>query len=342
MANKGCTMPLRTRSLENPDRLYQGLERIVEDFVSGRSVEVGSQAEYNLSDIVEQAGAAICRIIERAADSDRWLYLRISVDANTQDKIVSDDIAPLLEQLRESYPIKGWWWLYKHDPLGSAVRLRVAVPASVTRDTERAIGARLAESGRDVKTLCYEPELRLFGGAEGIKTAHEFFCKDSEFLARWAQGNDLPRHPIIPEGLSLALIIRLLTASGLDLFECWDVFDRVCDKRRVGDLTDIRFAKYQQLAANVLRAAPDQVFQLFRGERAQLLREYRTFVEAFGQKASRIYFNGGLECGLREFFVPIILFHWNRVGFAPFTHFGLSHSVAQELARLTRKGITEA
>jgi len=60
-------------------------------------------------------------------------------------------------------------------------------------------------------------------------------------------------------------------------------------------------------------------FELYRGEKAHLIDEYGAFLDAFGRNISYL-FDGRLECGLREFLVPIISVHWNRVRLTPFGH----------------------
>lgn len=327
--------------MSNHDELYAALAACIGSLLSAQCNANGDRRETKVGILVERAGATIERMIRDFADSDRWLYFRVATDSSEGSRLVAHQIAPMLRRLKNNHSINGWWWLNKIDSRGAAVRLRVFVP-SASREVELAIRAQLAEFGRDFRVLCYEPELRLFGGIDGMRAAHEYFCADSEFLAAWGQEGEPQQKPIIPEGLSVALILRILRSAGLDLFECWDVFDRVCDKRRIGHTSDARFARYQELARKVVQARPDRIFRLYRGEKARLLSEYGAFLDAFGRKINLIYFDGRLECGLREFLVPIILFHWNRVRLTPFGHFGLSHSVAQELARLSHKGTMEA
>jgi thiopeptide-type bacteriocin biosynthesis protein len=320
------------------EQLYSDIERSITGFFSS---DYGKNffGELNVGYIVEQADAAIHRAITESAEGERWLYFRLAMEDAGHDKIISHEIAPLMQGLKSVSLINGWWWLYKRDPHGLAARLRIAMPEPAFREVEIAVAARCGRLGRSYRVLQYEPELRLFGGSRGMKAAHQHFCEDSAFLAAWARQDGSPSLPIIPEGLSLALTIRLLRAAGLDLFECWDVFDRVCDKRRLGNLDDSRLAGYRTLAAKVAQAAPEQIFQLYSGtEQAKLIKDYVSFLDNFGHGLAGIYYEGQLECGLREFLVPIILFHWNRVGLKPFGQFGLSHSIAYEFARLTRKG----
>jgi len=196
----------------NYAQLYAGLETCIGSFISDQGNKDSAFREMKTGVLVERAGAAIQRTIADFAGADRWLYFRVSADVSAASRVVTREIAPMLRRLKNSHPIKGWWWLYKIDSCGAAVRLRIFVPPGASREVEMAIGAQLAELGRDFRMLCYEPELRLFGGADGMRAAHEYFCADSEFLAAWPQESEPLQNPIIPEGLSVALILRVLRA----------------------------------------------------------------------------------------------------------------------------------
>jgi hypothetical protein len=95
------------------------------------------------------------------------------------------------------------------------------------------------------------------------------------------------------------------------------------------------------MVARVIGAGPNAVFSIYREERAQLLTDYGTQLDQCGRNLSRAYFNGDLECGLRELLVPIIIFHLNRAGFSWLHQTRLSHAAADEFRRITRKGRSE-
>lgn len=289
--------------------------------------------------LVEETGAIIERAVARSLSQEQWLYFRISSDPSKSKGLVAHELGPLLRDVGHIHPFKGWWWLYKADVRGPAVRLRVFVSNESSSEVEAAIKSRLSKLHHDFTMPCYEPEILLFGGPHGMQAAHEFLCADSAFLASWAETDSSPTGSLIPEGLSLALIMRVLQAANFDLFERWDVFDRVAQKRAFGQHDDKRFQRYAELVRKIIAAGPDQVFELYASTKSRLLTDHVAFLDKFGRTMSSLYINGLLECGLREFFVPIILFHWNRLLLSPFAHFGLSHAVAHELARLSRQGM---
>jgi thiopeptide-type bacteriocin biosynthesis protein len=272
--------------------------------------------------------------------SHEWLYFRIRSDITRGRGLLVDEIAPMVREVARILPIEGWWWLFKSDSHGPAIRLRVSVSPDARARVAEAMSAALTASHNEFSMPYYEPELLLFGGPYGIDAAHEFFCADSAFVASWAERERSTKGALIPEGLSLALVMRLLQAAGLDLFERWDVFHGVARMRVFGNRKDSRYQPYEALAQRIVSAGPNKVVQLYLDNEEQkgdrMLATHVAFLDAFGRKLSALYSEGFLECGLRELCVPLILFHWNRLLLSPFAHFGLSHAVAEELERAVR------
>jgi thiopeptide-type bacteriocin biosynthesis protein len=295
----------------------------------------GQRQSFHLGYVVERAIQAIEAGIREQERSEHWIYFRVAVEPANRSRMIVFDIAGSIAESSSVVPITQWWWLNKWDPLGSAVRLRLQVPFDRIGEAEGEVASRLRRRGLKLSVLCYEPELRLFGGAEGIRIAHEFFAYDSGFLVDWARQSDAQQVPMIPPGLSLALMIEFARASGLDLFELWDLFDRVAAKRAVSD--EPVSLKCKDLAARVIAATPDAVFSLY-GDQQPLLSPYRARLHQCAGRLSRAFFQGDLECGVRESLAAMILFHWNRVGLPSKAQAALSRSAADEFARLSRKG----
>ena len=272
--------------------------------------------------------------------SHEWLYFRIRSDPRLGRSLLVDGIAPMVRDMARALPIEGWWWLFKSDSRGSAIRLRVSVPPDACTRVAAAMSAALTAAGHEFSLPYYEPELLLFGGPHGIDAAHEFFCADSAFVSAWAGRERSATGALIPEALSLALVLRLLHAAGLDLFERWDVFHGVARMRTFGNLEDPRYQPYEALVQRILSAGPGKIVQLYLDDAQRkddgLLAAHVAFLDTFGRDLSALYSGGFLECGLREFCVPLILFHWNRLLLSPFAHFGLSHALARELDRAIR------
>jgi thiopeptide-type bacteriocin biosynthesis protein len=329
-------MATRQKELVGVDRLCTALAAHLRMLLAEENLCAGMA---NLDTWIEQAGAAVYQLLLRNADAEHWLYFRIAVQSNQQaNRILAQEIAPLLKKLGAQYPILGWWWINKMDVCGNALRLRVHVSDAQT-EAGPALEKHFKDVGWNVAQLRYEPELCLFGGPAGIRLAHAYFCFESEFLADWMRQSDESDH-VLPEGLSLAIVLRTLRAAGLDLFEQWDVFDRLCHKRpqTAGSTTP---SSIQAVASKVVHAGPGPVFELYAGEKADLLKKYGETLDSFGQELARAVYAGQLECGLREFLTPLILFHWNRTGFLPRLQAALSWSVAGELRTLSRQPATQ-
>jgi len=334
-AKNEVLMTTRQKAPGDPSRLCAALNTHLEKLLADGTLTCG---RLNAATFVEQAGAIIYQLMLRNSDEECWLYFRIAVQSRQQaNHLVAHRIAPMMEELRSGYPILDWWWLNKSDVCGSALRLRINT-GDARIDSGDEIEKRLCDLGCHVSRLLYEPELCLFGGPAGLKLAHAHFCFESEFLARWMRHGDESGRAL-PEGLSLAMILRTLRAAGLDVFECWDVFDRLCHKRPHSGSANVP-AGIQIMVHKIMDAGPHRVFKLYDAEKARMLQEYGERLDSFGQNLTRAYMAGHLECGLREFLTPLVLFHWNRAGFSPVLQAVLSWAMAKELRELSRKPAT--
>lgn len=295
---------------------------------------------FHMGYVVERAIQAIESGISEQDHSECWIYFRIAVNPRRRKKTIVFDVAESIWESISAVPITRWWWLNKSDVLGPAVRLRLQLPFEHIREAKDEVSLRLTQKGLELSILPYEPELRLFGGVTGIKVAHELFAYDSNFLVAWARQSDIQEQlPLIAPGLSLALMIDLARACGLDLFELWDLFDRIAAKRPLPD--NPLYLKCKALASRVIATEPETLFGLYGGERQNLLFAYRTQIRQCAEQLSIAHFRGDLECGLRESLAPIILFHWNRAGLSSGAQAAISRSAADEFERLSRRGTKE-
>ena len=321
----------------------------------GRQAETGSRLEQALMQVLREVHPecaqddALRYMLERTlltiedcrnelSAPMHWVYLRVShVNPARYAEAIQRDILPAIEGLSQVYPVDAWWWLSKRDSIGAAIRLRVAVPPIVATPAALDLMERLSGKGYDLKILRYEPELRLFGGNKGQAIAHELFFRDSEFLARWAQCEAKPRYPFIPIGLSLAIMTYLTGAAGLDNFERWDVFGQLAEMRPLGPDDHVgKLQEYEVLANKVISVGPDGIFALFRGAQAEILGDYLTRVYGCGRAINQAFFNGELECGLREFLVPVLIFHMNRSGMPWTAQTRMAHAMKDAFQRLGR------
>lgn len=298
----------------------------------------GGLADAGLVDLTrEYAAAAMRQARLDAAEAEPWLYFRIGVAAGDGNRTVAARIAPRLNGDDARGAIRSWWWLNKADRLGSAVRLRILLRREDRAAARDAVIARVREGVvTPLSVLRYEPELCLFGGPAGMSIAHTHFAEDSRFLVNWMRDGDPARTPTLPDGVTAALSLRLLQASGLDLFETWDVFARVLDKRRPWAGPAALVERYRTMARDILRAGTDAVFRLYPGAQRTHLDTYRAALTDIGSSLSRTYSEGRLECGLRELLAPVILFQWNRAGLSGRRQGALAQAMVDELRHLAR------
>lgn len=315
----------------------------LEEYIRGCLAELGRKdvAEESLAELVEWASAAVGTLLSEDNSHGSWLYLRVSLPASAMDSFVATQLAPFLLQISSNPSIQGWWWLFKHDTCGSAMRLRIRAKEGVHLDANKMVQMCSEHLGCHVTGLRYEPELRLFGGLAGMRMAHDQFMNESRFLVEWITENG-SRSPLIPHGLSLALILKLLRASGLDSFECWDVFDKLSAKRPALKRHQSLIENFRGFVGKILYCSPEEVVHLYGRANSQLLERYLDYLDSFGKTLSRCYYQGDLVCGLREILVPIILFHWNRIGLSGLEQLAIAHSAAAELGVFNRRGNSPA
>lgn len=324
--------PCTQMNRERDNRLAMSMEAAINIYYSEAQSPVNSEA------LVECALSAVHQAAAENAGSAQWIYLRVGVEPQAPPSLVVREIATAIEQSGAITPIGLWWWLNKLDSLGFAIRLRMQLPSPWTVSTKEQLLACLEQKGIKATYLRYEPELLLFGGTHGIDIAHHIFARDSMFLASWSRAADAGSWPIISPGLSFALVLHLLRSSGLDLFEQWDLFNRLADKRETPRQEDATVEACTRIVKRVVATSPEALIALYEGPLRSLLREYVSDIEEAGRALSRAYFGGKLECGLRGFLVPVILFHWNRIRLPFLVQGELARAAVTLFSRLSRKG----
>lgn len=318
--------------------------RAVLDYVQAASLRKGSPVLLEpgaAGSLVEAAHASIWRLVPSCDVPSDWIYFRLGISPEQNWKTLVMLVGTCLRARAADFHIAGWWWLNKHDPCGPALRVRIQMPPACKEDFAEWFATRLSALGCAARTLVYEPELRLFGGPVGMKLAHCQFCIDSDFLSHWLLNDPATSAHVIPEGISVALVLRLLSASGLDPFECWDVFDRLHDKRAFVKLEEEGILRFETVLKKVLGSGLNRLTKLYGAPQSELLTRHIAALDQLGKEISRSYFNGELDCGIRQFLVPVILFHWNRAGYSGATQCGLAVAASRVFQHLARKGTSD-
>jgi thiopeptide-type bacteriocin biosynthesis protein len=245
---------------------------------------------------------------------DGWLSLRIAIEPQHAARHLVRVVRPILLQL----PAEGWWWLLKADPWGTHLRLRVRLRGEDAARRAQLLRERLALAAPEftVTTVPYEAELALFGGATGLDLAHRFSQLDSEFVVVWlAHGGSRSRGRFLDGGLSVMLLDQMLSASGLDAFEKWDVWRKVRGLRNQLSGAELRIDEILPQLRRVL-GARSAVAGLYGDERAALITDHVVRLRDCGRGLAAAQAGGTLERGIRQLLVPMVLFHWNRAGFS--------------------------
>jgi thiopeptide-type bacteriocin biosynthesis protein len=314
--------------------LQIAIERYVFENLSNSQARQNSFSAQEIGELIRSAMEGVDRELARHRNAPRWLYLRLGTSSWQRHALITGVILPLMRTLLGDDAISQWWWLQKTDILGPCIRLRIQTTANASRNLSGDIGARLANSGLVVSVPVYDPEVRLFGGAPGMNLAHRLFCTDSAFLATWMSRRE-PRRHAIPEGLSVALVLRLCASAGMDLFECWDLFAQISDKRPFdASKAEPVIALCEQMAGTVLKSGRDGIIGLLQGPDRQDIEEHFSALELLGKELAAGCLRGEITSSCRAFLAPAVLFHWNRVGFCAMTQAAISRGVGRCLGGL--------
>ncbi|UJW32455.1 thiopeptide-type bacteriocin biosynthesis protein [Saccharothrix sp. AJ9571] len=262
----------------------------------------------HLDDAVRTYQAAGLAALERQA-ADAWYQVRVQfADWSAAETVAVTMLGPALDRLRADAAVAGWWFLRKH-PCWRLRLLRADI-AAVDRVLDELTGAGVL--ARWWPTL-YEPETAAFGGPAGMDAVHDLFCADSagvlDYLRQDAPG--LGRRE-----LSILLLSGLMRATGLDRFECGDVFDRVARLRPAP--TDADTARISALVDNVrvLLSIPDLADSaLFTpGGPVAHAGPWLAAFGTVGRQLGHHAVGGHLDRGLRAILTHVVIFHWNRFG----------------------------
>lgn len=262
----------------------------------------------DLDDAVRTYQAAGLAALEQHAEH-AWYQVRVQFpDWLAADAVGAARLGPRLDRLHSEGTVAGWWFLRKHP----CWRLRLS---GVDTTAVNHVLDELIDTGAIARwwPTVYEPETAAFGGPTGMDTVHDLFCADSRGVL------DYLRHDAPGLGrreLSILLLSGLMRATGLDGFECGDVFDRVARLRPTPAAADT--VRIDQLAdtVRVLLSIPDlPASELFTpGGPVAHAAPWLTAFRAAGRRLGAAAADGRLERGLRAILTHVVIFHWNRLG----------------------------
>ena len=244
----------------------------------------------------------------------QWQQVNIEFsDWSAAPGVITRRLRPILERSSAD-----WWYIRKHPHWRLRHRARTTSSATPEPcgDVLNSVLIALVENGavRDWNPAIYEPEILAFGGATGMRVAHDLFCHDSPATLDLLASAPEPGRDAGRAELSLLAISRMLRAAGLDWYEQGDVWDKVTASRPATATTR---PPAQQAAASVHR-----LLTLDTGPRTALLTAgpltgHREWFDAFddtGTQLGALARAGHLTRGLRAVLAHHVIFHWNRLG----------------------------
>jgi len=262
-------------------------------------------------EVYRQAGRQALE--QQAVVTDWWqLYIEFA-DWTNAEKTAAEHLAPLLHRAEINGTLTTWWFIRKHPYW----RLRLRTHPH-SNSAKAGLGAALDDlvTGGHLQRWwpgIYEPETAAFGGATGIRVAHELFHADSRAI--W----DLPHHSDSTLGrreLSLLLCSILLRAAGLEWYERGDVWHHVAHERPLP--TDIPPGRPHALAKDLTRLmlADTEPHGPLLGAHgpAAFAAEWAEAFRRTGRILGTAARAGTLDRGLRRVLAYHVIFHWNRLG----------------------------
>lgn len=163
--------------------------------------------------------ARAATVVRKFAPGSEWLYLKVYSGTVTADTLLSEIVAPVLEEGRASGAIESWFFIRYFDP-SSHLRVRFrGDPARLLSEllpaVHRAIGPYLEDgSAWKVQLDTYHREVERYGGPKGIDLCERIFEADSDAILALVQSleDEDDRWRLTLRGLHL-----LLLDLGLDL-----------------------------------------------------------------------------------------------------------------------------
>ncbi|TYB40794.1 methyltransferase, FxLD system [Actinomadura chibensis] len=257
-------------------------------------------------------------------DTGDWPQILIDFpDRSVAEDTAANLLGPALADAEKKGLISRWFFVRK----SPTWRLRyVPTDGSAQRYLARVLD-RASFEGRpiDWRIGIYEPETAAFGGAAGMRVAHDLFHRDSRHVLRHL-GRPSSTWSLGRRELGVLLCSVLMRSAGQDWFEQGDVWTRVARHRR-GEL-DRRLSPRLRSAVHklmIVDVGPSS--RLVNGGPLADLAAWVWDFEQAGRRLGDLVTRGQLERGLRAVLAHHVIFHWNRLG--------LPYADQHALAKLT-------
>jgi thiopeptide-type bacteriocin biosynthesis protein len=236
-----------------------------------------------------------------------WLQFNLTMSQDSQAAWAEDAwrvfrrVVPLVARLKQTGQCHTFFFQRK----GPGLRIRLGLcpgtlnPIGEVRyelDRARRIGAIQAYA-----EAVYEPELRVFGGAEAMAAVHRYFDTDTALLFDWmGLARSTMAYPVFERTLWLGLVADDLVVSCLgEQGECWDVYANLLE-RHAGvhaDSSAPRLPTALEFASS--------------GER-ELFMKYRAANRRLAAEIDSLWNEGKLRVGRRLLVADVVQFQFNR------------------------------
>jgi thiopeptide-type bacteriocin biosynthesis protein len=256
-----------------------------------------------------------------------WTYLRLYTGETLADRVLTDDIEPVVRALAEAASIDRWFFLRYRDP---AFHLRVRfhgapgsrVGSGSAAAAAEAVGADLIERGRAwrVELGTYEREVERYGGPEAIELVERVFDADSNavlaLLGRLEPGDEGQQ-----ERWRIGLVgaHRLLVDLGLDASERAAIVSAVRASRarelRWGHAERVKLGERYRIERRLLARLLDPADRDPTGYESglEVLDDRSRAVEPIGKDLRGLERAGRLTVPLTEIAGSLLHMHLNRM-----------------------------
>ena len=178
-----------------------------------------------------------------------WMYLKLYGGSLTLDRLLAEDIYPVLNDSFEKKIIEKWFFIRYNDP-DFHIRIRIhdsseKQPGEIFYIMEMLTRKLLSENKiYRVQYDTYEREIEKYGGASGLLLAEQIFFVDSETSGA-VIGNQLRQGYDADERWRLALlgVHKLLIDFRLSLYESHRIVENLCNifKLKIKSKTGFRY-----------------------------------------------------------------------------------------------------
>ncbi|MFV2175538.1 thiopeptide-type bacteriocin biosynthesis protein [Actinomadura sp. LOL_016] len=223
-------------------------------------------------------------------------------------------LLPVLARAEEEGLIGTWFFVRK----APCWRVRY-LPGSDT--AHRQMRQRLhalpghAEPITQVTDAVYEPEVRAFGGADAMKSAHRLFHRDCRHLLDHLTGTQQSPRADRRRELAILLCTALLRGAHLDWYEQGDVWAQVAQHRHTTDQVATPAPAAHMLTSGVRRLmSVDPTIPMRPGGPLAFAADWAGAYCAAGAELAALTAAGQLHRGLRAILAHHVLFAFNRAG----------------------------